>query len=77
MKHWRVVLLVASAALGGCGSPETARSRGGGPGADVGNRPQHVNMHAGSDPFWKTPPRIEGAHPPLESARQAQELIRR
>jgi hypothetical protein len=77
MKPCRVVLLVACAALAGCGSPETARSRGGGPGADVGNRSRDVKMHEGSDPYWKTPERIEGAHASLEPARQARELSRR
>ena len=66
------LVVVAGATLAGCASPETTRSRGGGPGADVGNRPQHVKMHEGSDPYWKTPDRIVGEHPPLESARQAE-----
>jgi hypothetical protein len=31
-----------------CSSPETTRTRGGGPGADVGNRDKFVQMHEGS-----------------------------
>ena len=72
------MLLIGSIAAFGCASPETARTRGGGPGADVGNRGQTVKLHEGSDPFWKTPNRIPGdQHPPLAPARQAQQLDRR
>ena len=68
------VLLIASTLAVGCASPEATRVRGG-RGADVGNRPQVVKMHDGAEPFWKTP-RDVGAHPPLESARQAEQLSR-
>jgi hypothetical protein len=71
------MLLVGCAAVVGCVSPETTRTRGGGPGADVGNKGPTVKLHEGSDPFWKTPHRIPGdQHPPLASARQAQQLSR-
>lgn len=70
------MLLIGCTAVAGCASPETARTRGDGRGADVGNRPQIVKMHGGSEPFWKTPRRITANHPPLESARQAQQLSR-
>jgi hypothetical protein len=73
----RATLVVACAAFAGCASPEATRTRGGGPGADVGNRPTVVKMHEGSQPFWKTPERIVGEHAPLESARQADALSRR
>ena len=64
-------------AVSGCASPEAARSRGGGAGGDIGNRPQNVKMHEGSLPFWRTPDRIgDTEHPPLEPARQAQHLSR-
>lgn len=63
--------------LAACASPETTRTRGGGPGADVGNRGKVVEMHEGSQPFWKTPQIISAKHPPLESARQADQLSRR
>jgi hypothetical protein len=68
--------LIAFTALVGCNSPETARSRGGGPGADVGNRDKVVEMHEGSQPFWKTPQIIPTKHPPLEPAQQADKLSR-
>lgn len=72
----RVRLLAASLALlPACGSPEAARTRGGGPGADVGNWTQPVEMHAGAQPFHETPcateplectgpPNVFGATPP-------------
>jgi hypothetical protein len=72
----RLALLIASVGLGACESPEAARTRGGGPGGDVGNRPESVKMHEGSQPFWNTPDRIGRSHPPLEPARQAQQISR-
>jgi hypothetical protein len=74
MKHTLKLLLVGSIALAGCESPEAGRSRGSGAGADVGNRPPAVKMHEGSQPFWKTPDRIDLAHPPLDAARQARQF---
>jgi hypothetical protein len=62
--------------LAACASPETGRPRGGGPGADVGNRSKVVLMHEGADPFYKTPKLIRGQSPPLASARQADKLSR-
>jgi hypothetical protein len=70
-----IMLLIGCIAATGCVSPESTRTRGG-RGADVGNRPQIVEMHDGSEPFWKTPRRITIDHPPLESARQAEQLSR-
>jgi hypothetical protein len=69
------MLLAGSLAVAACTSPEATRTRGDGPGADVGNRRGIVNLHEGSDPFWKTPNRIPGEqHPPLAPARQARQL---
>lgn len=66
-----LILLVA------CSSPETSRSRGGGAGADVGNRGSKiVRMHEGSDPFANTPKIIRAQNPPLAAARQADRLSR-
>jgi hypothetical protein len=70
------VVLVACIGVAGCTSPEARRTRGGGPGADVGNRPRIVLMHEGSDPYWKTPDLIVGEHPPLAPARQAERRSR-
>jgi hypothetical protein len=69
-------LLIAFAALAACDSPETRRTRGAGPGADVGNRTKVVEMHQGSQPFWKTPDLIPTKHPPLAPASQADQLSR-
>ena len=68
------VLLVGSTVAVGCVSPESTRVRGG-RGADVGNRPEVAKMHDGAEPFWETP-RLVTSHPPLESARQAEQLSR-
>lgn len=77
MRRNLILLLIASAVVAACESPETLRSRGGGPGADVGNRDKLVEMHEGAQPFWKTPKIIPAKHPPLDSANQADELSRR
>jgi hypothetical protein len=69
-----IVLLIGCIVAVGCVSPEATRERGG-RGADVGNRPEVVKMHDGAEPFWKTPRFVTG-HPPLESARQAEQLSR-
>ena len=72
--------LITVAALGlylaACASPEATRTRGGGPGADVGNRGKDVDMHECSQPFWKTPDLIPTKHPPLAPASQADQLSR-
>ena len=61
----------------GCTSPEVMRTRGGGPGADVGNRGDVVRMHEGANPYERTPRLIPTEHPPLDPARQAEQLSRR
>ena len=71
------MLLIVCAALAGCASPEPTRTRGGGAGADVGNRTKVLEMHEGSRPFEKTPQIINTEHPPLETARQADQLSRK
>ncbi|MBI1967049.1 MAG: hypothetical protein HYS40_03580 [Gemmatimonadetes bacterium] len=38
-----------------CTSPESHRTRGGGPGADVGNRGAEVVFHDGARPYYQTP----------------------
>jgi hypothetical protein len=71
-----LIFLAIVCMLAACASPETGRPRGGGPGADVGNRTKVVRMHEGADPFYKTPKLIRGQPPPLASARQADQLSR-
>ena len=68
------LLLIGCIVTAGCVSPESTRERGA-RGADVGNRPQVVKMHDGAEPFWETPRRVT-THPPLDSARQAEQLSR-
>jgi hypothetical protein len=51
-------LLVLLLALGACTSPEATRQRAGGAGGDVGNRGDDVELHAGSQPYWRTPPAL-------------------
>jgi hypothetical protein len=77
MKLSLTMLLIALTALVACISPETQRTRGGGPGADVGNRKETVRMHEGARPFENTPKLIPGKHPSLEPASQADEISRR
>jgi hypothetical protein len=63
--------------LAACASPELTRTRGGGPGADIGNRDKFVQMHEGAKPFEKTPKIIPTKHPSLDPANQADQLARR
>jgi hypothetical protein len=74
--HTAIIFLVVLCVLAACTSPETGRPRGGGPGADVGNRTKFALMHEGADPFYKTPKLIRSQSPPLASARQADKLSR-
>jgi hypothetical protein len=69
-------LLAMLFCLAACASPEATRTRGGGPGADVGNRTKIVQMHEGSKPFTKTPKLIPAQSPPLGTAEQADQLSR-
>jgi len=53
---WRsIIFAMAAAATLGCTSPESTRTRGGGPGADVENHPNGpVQIHAGADMYYGT-----------------------
>jgi hypothetical protein len=71
MRPARVAFVVASlAALGastiGCVSPESVRTRGGGPGADIGNRRATVVFHQGAVMYYHTPcaTKVECKGPP-------------
>jgi hypothetical protein len=72
-----IALVTLLLCLSACGSPETTRARGGGPGADVGNRTSTVHMHEGARPFEKTPKVIVARSPSLEPASHADQLSRR
>lgn len=68
----RMLITVSAILAAGCTSPEATRVRGGGAGADIGNRPAQVKMHEGSRQYFETPVRIGEAMPvhPAEQARQ-------
>lgn len=68
-----VVALVVTVGLAACDSPEAVRTRGGDPGADIGNRGTPVRMHEGSRPYHDIP-RLLSGQPPLLPARQASEV---
>lgn len=69
-------LAAVAIALAACTSPESTRTRGGGPGADIGNRGSEVMMHEGSKPYHGTPVKQPAQHPPLDSANHADRLSR-
>ena len=72
----RLLLVAIAIGLAACTSPEATRARGGGPGADKGNRGDVVLMHEGSRPYAGTPRLIPTEPPPLDGARQAHKLSR-
>jgi hypothetical protein len=53
--RFALLLALLAAGLAACESPEARRTRGAGPGADVGNRRPVVDMHQGAQPYYKTP----------------------
>jgi len=63
--------------LAACSSPEASRTRGGGPGADVGNRTRIVQMHEGSKPFEKTPRLIRTQQPAVATASKTDQSSRK
>ena len=72
-----VISLALALAAAACTSPEATRTRAGGPGAAPGNRRSVVQMHEGSDPYWRTPQRVAiKQQAPIETARQADRLSR-
>lgn len=73
MQRMAISFVIASLTLAGCGSPEAARTRGGGPGGDQGNRPPILRVHEGSEPYWETPHLIPGEPAPTDGARHAKQ----
>jgi hypothetical protein len=57
---FRVTMVAAALLLTSCGSPEASRTRGGGPGADVKNWGDPIELHAGAQPYYDTPCVTEG-----------------
>jgi hypothetical protein len=72
-----VPIIVFLLFISACASPEVTRTRGGGPGADPGNRGKVTRLHEGARPFENTPKIIPTKHPPLDSASQADQLSRK
>ncbi len=56
-KLQRILALVGLALLLAACSPEASRTRGSGPGADIGNRATEVQLHPGGPKiiYWNTP----------------------
>jgi len=52
-RFWPALLLLGIAAC--ATSPEATRTRGGGPGADLGNHDRIAAMHAGAKMYYRTP----------------------
>lgn len=50
-----MLALIVTGALAACTPPEAERVRGGGAGADPGNRNAVVELHAGAEPYDRTP----------------------
>jgi hypothetical protein len=69
----RGMFVLAAAGLIACGSPEAERRRGGGPGADLGNRGSVVQMHEGAEPYHNTPcvTTLDTCTGPLPSVRRS------
>jgi hypothetical protein len=76
-RGWPGLLALATLALVSCTSPEATRQRGGGTGADIGNRGPVVEMHEGSRPYHGTPRLVEGGQTDLAPASQARQANRR
>ena len=71
----RVALVGLAPLLIACDSPEAGRTRGGGPGADLGNRTADVEMHEGAQPYHDTPCRTTdvectGSRPNFDDGRR-------
>lgn len=75
MNHALVAVTLVTL-MAACTSPESTRTRGGGPGADTGNRGSVALMHEGSKPYAGTPQLIGVEAPPLASANHAHDLSR-
>ncbi len=49
------ILLLVGVLTGAACSPEATRSRGGGPGGDIGNRSAVPQIHGTVNPYYETP----------------------
>ena len=64
-----LVAIMLTGSLLACNSPEATRTRGGGPGADVGNRGS-VELHGSSEIYYGTPMRITAAARGTDTSRR-------
>jgi hypothetical protein len=55
LRALRALVMTFAFLLTACASPEAHRTRGAGPGADVRNWGKPVELHAGAQPYHKTP----------------------
>ena len=55
-----LVLLAGALLATACASPEATRTRQGGPGGDIGNRRERVEIHGRTDPSYDVPRVGEG-----------------
>jgi hypothetical protein len=51
----RAIACLIALSIAACSSPEAHRTRGGGAGADPGNRNPIVEIHQGAEPYHDTP----------------------
>jgi hypothetical protein len=49
------ILLLLGVLMAAACSPEATRSRGGGPGGDIGNHSAVTQMHGNVNPYYETP----------------------
>ena len=77
MNRLRFTALIAGLFSSACDSPEANRTRGGGPGADTGNRGEIVRMHEGAEPYAGTPRLIDGKPASIEPSLHADTLSRK
>lgn len=75
MRTW--MMIAAALSLMACDSPETTRTRGGGPGADLGNRGEVIKLHGGAEPFYKTPKLLEFRDKRRDGSKQNQQAAGR
>ena len=54
MRAFGILLLLGVLTAASC-SPEASRSRGSGPGGDIGNRSQVAQIHGNVNPYYQTP----------------------
>ena len=67
-------LSVGALLAAACASPEATRTRQGGPGGDIGNRRERVEIHGRTDPSYDVPLVGQGAEKAGEGASAGQNV---